>query len=94
MQIWDWKTNKKLRMSNEYNKKLKGILSHLDECEYTIYSLQLSIYREIIKKKTNLDIGKTYIVWFFEDNDDYKVIECLDLSKESKLILDELVIDK
>ena len=93
MQIWDWKTNKKLRCDNEYGKKLKGLVSHLDECEFTIYSLQLSIYREIIHRKTNLDIGKTYIVWFFEENETYKVIECLDLREEAKLILEKMVVN-
>jgi hypothetical protein len=87
MQIWDWKTNKKLRRTNPFGKFLKGKLSHLPECELSIYSLQLSVYKELIEYKANVKIGKTYIVWFFEENETYEIIECLDLKKEARYIL-------
>lgn len=86
-QIWDWKTNKRLERRSRFGNKLKGKLSHLDECEFVIYSLQLAIYREIIRLKTDIDVGRNYIVWFFEKNSNYEVIECLDLQKEARYIL-------
>ena len=91
LQIWDWKTNKQMRTSNPYGKKLKGVLAHLDECELVIYSLQLCMYRKILHDRTGLDIGQCYIVWFFEGNEKYKIIECLDLSLEVELIFNDIV---
>jgi ATP-dependent exoDNAse (exonuclease V) beta subunit len=88
-QIWDWKTNKKLAMTNKYGKKLLGGLHHLDECEYIVYCLQLSIYKQLIERNTGIKIGDLYIVWFFEDNPNYKVIKCLDLKREAEFIFDE-----
>ena len=86
-QIWDWKTNTKLKMENGFQ-KLIGPLAHLDDCEYTKYSLQLGIYKHIIEKNTNLKFGDSYITWFNENNKSYEVIECLRLEKEIKDMLD------
>ncbi len=91
LQIWDWKTNKNIAKHSVYDKKLLGILSHLDECELTIYSLQLSMYKKIIQDNTGLDIGKCYLVWFFEGNSNYEVIECLDLTLEAELIFNNIL---
>ena len=90
LQIWDWKTNKKLNRNNNFGKFLKRIFKHLAECELSIYSLQLCIYREIIRRNTNLVVGDCYIVWFFEENETYEVIKCLDLTEEVKILFDLL----
>lgn len=81
LQIWDWKTSKKIAKSNDYN-KLIGPLSHLDECEWNKYSLQIAIYKHIIEKNLGLTIGKCYIGWFNENNDTYKIIKTRNLDKE------------
>ena len=59
-----------------------GPVSHLDECEFSTYSLQLSLYRYIIEYETNLKIKDCFIVWFNEKNDTYKLIKCADYRKE------------
>jgi hypothetical protein len=80
LQIWDWKTNTTLRMKNDFGNKMKDCLWMLDECEFNTYSLQLSIYKKIIERNTNLKIGSCHLVWFNEENDNYKVINCDDFS--------------
>lgn len=42
--ILDFKTNKKFKFSNDFGEKLLEPLDHLDYCEFTLYSLQLSLY--------------------------------------------------
>lgn len=84
-QIWDWKTNKKLEFTNNFN-KLRYELSHIDDCEYEIYSLQLSLYKYIVEKNTGIKLGKSYITWFSHNNDNYKVIEMKDRTNEIKQI--------
>ena len=79
-QIWDWKTNTKLRMKSDYGNKMKGPLYMLDDCEFNTYSLQLSVYKKIIEMNTNIKLGESSIVWFNEENQNYKVITCNDYS--------------
>jgi hypothetical protein len=74
-QVWDWKTNKQLRTENSFQ-KLKGPLAHLDDCEINIYSLQLHIYKYILKRQLGIELGDCYIVWFNEKNNNYKIHQC------------------
>lgn len=76
LQIWDYKTNGKIRMSSEYRKRFNPPIAFIEECEYETYSLQLNLYKYIIQKNTNLKIGKCYLVWLHEENPSYQVIEC------------------
>jgi hypothetical protein len=86
LEIWDWKTNKKIDTYNKYGTMLNG-LEHLDTSKLTEYSLQLSLYKHIIEKNTNLKLGKSYICWFNENNPTYKVFECHDLSAEVDIMI-------
>ena len=65
-----------------------GPVSHLDECEFSTYSLQLSLYKYIIEYETKLKIEDCFIVWFNENNAKYKLIKCADYSKEIIDMLD------
>lgn len=88
LEIWDWKTNKEIKMENKYQ-KMKGFLSTYDDCHFIHYSLQLNIYKHIIQKMTGLEIGACRIVWFNENNDKFEVITCKDLYKEAVQMLEE-----
>ena len=81
LEIWDWKTNKAIKKENKWQ-KFKKPLSHLDVCELNTYSLQLSFYRLIVERNTELELGDSYIVWFNENNDTYKVMKCFDFRDE------------
>ena len=48
LEIWDYKTNKEIKTSNNYGNKMLHPISHLDECELNTYSLQLGLYKHII----------------------------------------------
>jgi len=74
-EIFDFKTNKRFSEISEFGKKLLPPVNHLDECEFNIYSLQLSLYRLFIQKYTDIKIDKLKIVWFSVNNENYKVIE-------------------
>lgn len=81
LEIWDWKTNKKIDKKNKWQ-QFKEPLSHLDVCEFNTYSLQLSFYRLIVERNTKLQLGDSYIVWFNEENDKYHIIKCVDYRDE------------
>jgi hypothetical protein len=61
--VFDLKTNKKFNLFNQYNEYLLHPLDHLTASEYSIYSLQLSLYafmyQNITGRKVN-NIGVTY----------------------------------
>ncbi len=78
LQIWDYKTNGKIRMKSEFGKRFKAPINFIQECEYESYSIQLNLYKYIIEKNTNLKIGRLYLVWIHEENEKFQVIECKD----------------
>ena len=90
LQVWDWKTNTKMRFFNEFKgKKMLHCLSHLDECEINTYSLQLKTYRKIFMHETGIPLDQDcFIVWFNEHNQKEEVIKCLDLDEEVDLMFD------
>lgn len=87
-EIYDFKTNKEFSEVSRFNKKLLSPLDHLDDCEYNIYSLQLSLYKKFIEKYTNIKISSLKIAWFTINNTDgYKIIELKNLSDEVDVLL-------
>jgi hypothetical protein len=63
--IFDYKTNisKGIVYEDTYKKYLKGPVSHLMDCNFNIYSLQLSIYAHMIQLSTGRPIGKLGIIY-------------------------------
>ena len=78
--ILDFKTNEKIEFESYKNKKMIGKLDFIDDCSYFHYSLQLSIYKELLK---DIDIKNIFIVHITTEN--YFFIECEDLLKKIKL---------
>lgn len=90
IQIWDYKTNKEIKTYSPYKNKMINGLSHLHECEFNTYSLQLALYKKIIEENTNLKLGNSYICWINENNDTYKPIKTADMESEINQIWSSL----
>lgn len=84
--IYDWKTDKKIDIVNKYQ-NFKKPLTHLSQCEFNKYSLQLSIYQHLIERNTNIKIGYRKIVWFNHKNDNYEPFDVPFFEEEVKAIL-------
>ena len=65
--LFDWKTGK-FSYRTRYGEKLLGPFSRYDDSKFNRYSLQLSLYRLIIERNTNLPLGDSYIVHLTPDN--------------------------
>jgi hypothetical protein len=76
LQIWDYKTNKRLTRNNP-NKTLLGIFDSFDDCDLELYSLQMEAYKYIIEKNTSLKLGKSYLIWVSHNNSSFEIIEGL-----------------
>lgn len=86
LQLYDWKTNRKLGRTSNY--QMTHCLSHLESCELNTYSLQLYTYKYLLEKNTNIRLhDKLHIVWFNEHNDTPHIIECRDMTKEVQMML-------
>ena len=70
--IRDWKTNRQFRKKCKYNSRMLAPLGKIPATEYYLYTLQLNMYRYLLKPK--YDVTKLEIVWFDHDGN-YEVIE-------------------
>ena len=90
----DYKTNTILKGYNDdekkrkYTKNMRIPLSNIKDDALHHYYLQLSIYKYIIEKYTNLKIDEMFIVYMSENNDNYEIINIDYLENEVKKILE------
>ena len=84
----DYKTNSDIHKTEKYAKNMKVPLSHLKDFTLNHYYIQLSIYRYLVEKYTNLKIEEMFIVYFSENIENYEIIEIPYLYDEVKKILE------
>ena len=85
-QIWDHKTNKEFTYEMK-DRHLINDLYLLEDCDLELYSLQLGLYKYIIEKNLQIKLGKSYLVWYSHNNDNYKIIEAKDRSYYINIII-------
>lgn len=79
--IVDWKRSKEIKTNNPYQSGLY-MFSHLDDCNYVHYSIQLNIYRHLLE--TNYDkkvIGMCLLI-FHPNNERYNLYYVNRMQKE------------
>ena len=94
--VWliDYKTNSILKGYNDdeknrrYTKKMLIPLQNIKDDSLNHYYLQLSIYKYLIEKYTNIKIYKTMIVYMSENIENYEIIETPYLKNEVEEILE------
>lgn len=84
----DYKTNSDIHKSEKYAKNMKVPLSHLKDFTLNHYYIQLSIYKYLVEKYTNLKIEEMFIVYFSENIENYEIIEIPYLKGEVETILE------
>lgn len=61
--VYDYKTNKKFNMYSQYNSFFLDPVSHMSDCEYNTYALQLSLYAYMYQSMTGKRVGKLGIAY-------------------------------
>jgi len=84
----DYKTNSDIHKNERYAKSMKVPLSHLKDTTLNHYFIQLSIYKYIVEKYTNLKVDEWFIVYMSENIDNYEIIEVPYLKDEVEKILE------
>ena len=69
--IYDWKRSKEIKTENNFQTGL-GPLSHLPDCNYWHYSLQLNVYRWILETLYDIEIADMYLLILHPDNGNYR----------------------
>jgi ATP-dependent exoDNAse (exonuclease V) beta subunit len=65
--IADYKTNKKFRFSSSFDEYLLDPVSHLTNCEFNIYGLQMSLYAYLFEALTGKKCRKCVVFWLDGD---------------------------
>ena len=86
--ILDFKSNKDLQFESKYHKKMKVPLHKLDDVNGQHYYIQLSIYKYLIEKYTNIKVDELFIVYFNINANDYEIIPIPYMEKEVEEILE------
>ena len=90
----DYKTNSDIHKNEKYAKSMKVPLHNLKDTTLNHYYIQLSIYKYIIEKYTNLKISEMFIVYMSENIENYEIIDIPYLEKEVIKILENRRIKK
>jgi hypothetical protein len=95
--IGDWKTNETLKRENQYQSCAVYGLSHLPDCDFTRYSLQLSAYERGLRRDGYVPEGATFkrlLIHIAPGADKPEFIETPDMKLEMAEILLEREIDR
>ncbi len=86
LSIYDWKFAKELNMTSAFRKKALPPIQHLDDCNYTHYSLQLNMYRTILERKYDFKIRDMFLVFMHQNlSDNYVKVEVKPIDVEPLL---------
>jgi len=88
--IGDYKTNKKINFYNPYgHETLLKPFDHLQNCQYSIYSLQLSIYAYMYElEQPTRKCRQIYIMYWDKNTESFMRIPVIYLKKEAKQLLE------
>ncbi len=91
--IYDWKRSKEIVKINGWNKSShRQEISHLPDCNYWHYSLQLNTYKKILEDKYDKKISNMYLVCIHPENKKktYEKIKVADLTDEMNELFNSL----
>lgn len=98
LDVYDWKTSLskgEIEYYSARNKYFKKPVSHLQECSYNRYCLQLSSYAYMLKRQYKFRTRKINIVFIPEVNpENYQVIPVPFMLRESRAIMKSYVKSK
>lgn len=84
LHIYDWKRCKEIKMDNKWQKSITPCISHLDDCNYNHYSLQLNTYKYILEKNYDEIVDDMYLICLHpnNENDNYIKIKVNNMTNE------------
>jgi len=87
--VGDWKTNKEFNFYDSFgHKTMKKPLDHLQDCHYSIYTVQLSIYAYMYELETGRKCRQMWIGYWDREKETIIKIPIMYLKNEAKKVLD------
>lgn len=86
--VYDYKTNKDFNFISKYDHWLNKPLSYLSDCQYNIYSVQLSIYAYMYQLETKKKVGRLGLFYLDPITLEFRIIPVPYLALEAKTLLD------
>lgn len=68
LSLCDWKRSKEMKFEAFRHKKMKEPFNHMDDCNYSHYSLQLNLYRMILETYYGFKIKDMFLVVMHPNN--------------------------
>lgn len=84
----DWKRSKAIRYHG-FGQTCKGALSHLNNCNFSHFCLQLNLYQYILEHEYGMDIFDRAIVVFHPNQSSYEEIEVPLMMKEIEIMMNQ-----
>lgn len=71
-----------------------GLARHLPDSTFSKYSLQASLYSEMLRHSHDIDVGsRMMLVVVHASQESHRVVKCMDLRAEARAILSEMTRD-
>lgn len=87
--VGDWKTNKEFNFFNSFgHKTLLKPFDHMQDCQFSIYSMQLSTYALMYEMETGKKCRQIWIGYWDKDKETMSRIPIMYLKTEAKKLLD------
>ena len=83
--VGDFKTNKKIDFANNFGQRMLTPIEHLSDCNYNLYSLQLSLYAYLFSRLSGKKCRKLFLMHLKDDKWNY--ISCNNMELEIKAML-------
>jgi ATP-dependent exoDNAse (exonuclease V) beta subunit len=85
--LCDWKRTEEIKLhafstNVQPPQMAQPPIQHLEDCNFIHYSIQLNIYKAILKEKYNIEVTDMFLVKLHPDEPTYKKYHALDLSFE------------
>ncbi len=86
--VWDFKTNKKINYISQFGHWMNKPMSHLSDCQFNIYGLQMSIYAYMYQMETRKKVGRLTLLYYNPETLEWELINVPYMGLEAKKVLD------
>lgn len=86
--IFDWKRVACVKTHNQYQKGLSP-LTHLDDCNYIHYSLQLNLYKYILEKNYGKKVTEMKLVLLHPENETFVLVDVPVMTTDIELLVQQ-----
>lgn len=85
--IGDWKTNRVFNFYSPYKQQLLPPFSHLQDCQFTVYTIQLSTYARMYEEETGKKCRQIWVGYFDREAISFSKIQLMYMKHEAEMLM-------